>query len=380
MRIEDVQDAILYFNRTDMNSVLDGQRKEADRAVEAINADVLLSTPTEDHVATIAERYALDIPVLQRDQAHLEEPREITMAIQDYGRTIHRSGTLLTLVVSFTGDAGMFWVRPNTFDSAPPRGNLNGNTMLLRVRGTDLNQEAVSKAFNSTLDDFARYLAWQRASADQFNPEIARRVRSEIEARKARLLADRNLVANLGFPLKHRANAPKTYVAPVTRKNVVQRASSTTAPFKPEPALDTATYNEILDIMENMTLVMERSPTAFVRMGEEDIRQHFLVQLNGRYEGGATGETFNFDGKTDILIRVDGKTIFIAECKFWTGPKVYLETIDQLLGATEDHPNKKRGPEKLGETRFRFTFSNPNDSSRELLLTVMVFDIPQPPT
>src|ERR1700704_3331585 len=96
----------------------------------------------------------------------------LTMAIQDYGRTIHRSGTLLTLVVPFTGDAGMFWVRPNTFDSAPPRGNLNGNTMVLRVRGTDLNKEAVSKAFNSTLDDFARYLAWQRASADQFNPEI----------------------------------------------------------------------------------------------------------------------------------------------------------------------------------------------------------------
>ena len=77
MRIEDVQDAILYFNRTDMNSVLDGQRKEADRAIEAINADVLLSAPTEDYVATIAKRYALDIPVLQRDQAHLEEPREI---------------------------------------------------------------------------------------------------------------------------------------------------------------------------------------------------------------------------------------------------------------------------------------------------------------
>jgi hypothetical protein len=37
-------------------------------------------------------------------------------------------------------------------------------------------------------------------------------------------------------------------------------------------------------------------------------------------------------GKTDILIRIDGKNIFIAECKFWTGPKGFTETIDQLLG------------------------------------------------
>ena len=50
-----------------------------------------------------------------------------------------------------------------------------------------------------------------------------------------------------------------------------------------------------------MVAVMEWSPRAFVGMGEEDLRQHFLVQLNGAYEGQATGETFNFEGKTDIL-------------------------------------------------------------------------------
>jgi hypothetical protein len=129
--------------------------------------------------------------------------------------------------------------------------------------------------------------------------------------------------------------------------------------------------------------------------------------LNGRFEGAATGETFNYEGKTDILVRVDGRNIFIAECKFWSGPKAYLETIDQLLGylswrdtktcvaifnrnkdfsnvlksireTTETHPNKKKCPDVLGETRFRYTFSNPNDANRELVLTVMAFDIPHP--
>jgi len=56
------------------------------------------------------------------------------------------------------------------------------------------------------------------------------------------------------------------------------------------------------------------------------------TRINGQYEGQATGATFNFEGKTDILLRVDGKNAFIAECKFWTGEKQFLETIDQLLG------------------------------------------------
>ena len=83
--------------------------------------------------------------------------------------------------------------------------------------------------------------------------------------------------------------------------------------------------------MNNMVAVMERSPKAFRDMKEEDLRQHFLVQLNGQYEGQASGETFNFEGKTDILIRHEGKNIFIAECKFWRGPSTVADTLDQLL-------------------------------------------------
>jgi hypothetical protein len=406
MRLEDIQEDTLYFNRSDMFTVLDMQRRAADQEINEINPDALLNTPTDDLVARIVDKYELEVPVLLRDDAVLDPPREITLTIHDYGRTIHPTGTLLTLHVPFTGDPGMFWIQPTSFDSAPPSGTLNGQELVLRMRGQKLDGPAVEKHFNSVLDDFERYFGWQRSSAEQFLPELTQRARQAIEARKARLLADKNLAASLPFKIRPRADSPKTYVAPVTRKNITLRPSSATTPFKPEPTMDVAIYEEILDTMENMTLVMERSPTAFKEMGEEAIRQHFLVQLNGRFEGAATGETFNFDGKTDILVRVEDKNVFIAECKFWGGPKAYLETIDQLLGylswrdtktavvifnrnkdfsnvlksileTTETHPQKKRGPEKLGATRFRYTFSNPNDANRELTVTVMVFDIPQ---
>jgi hypothetical protein len=169
--------------------------------------------------------------------------------------------------------------------------------------------------------------------------------------------------------------------------------------------LDEANYQEILGIIENMTLVMERSPDSFKSMGEEDLRQHYLVQLNGQYRGAATGETFNFVGKTDILIRVDGRNVFIGECKFWRGEKVFMETIDQILSylswrdtkaaaiifnrtkqftsvldkiraALEGHPKKVGGLQIESETRFRCRFSQPEDKDREVILTVMVFDIP----
>ncbi|MBW1823581.1 MAG: hypothetical protein JRI87_03305 [Deltaproteobacteria bacterium] len=153
-------------------------------------------------------------------------------------------------------------------------------------------------------------------------------------------------------------------------------------------------------------MVIELSPHVFVKLKEEDIRQHFLVQLNGHFEGEATGETFNYQGKTDILIRSNGKNIFIAECMFWKGEKSLLDKIDQILGytswrdtktailifnknkdftnvisqipkVTKKHKNFKKQLEYKSETGFRFIFNHTEDKNRELILTVLAFNIPQ---
>jgi hypothetical protein len=216
------------------------------------------------------------------------------------------------------------------------------------------------------------------------------------------------MVAALGFKIKERQNAPKTFVAPEVRRKlspVMPPASS--IPYKPEPALATADYEHILGVMQSMTQVMELSPSAFHDVDEEALRSHFLVQLNGHYQGQATGETFNYEGKTDILVRSEGRNIFIAECKFWSGPKKLIETIDQLLGysswrdtktavvifnrnrdfskvlaaipeTVRQHPQFKRDLPGSSETNFRYLFANRDDRNRELYLTVMAFDVPTP--
>jgi hypothetical protein len=181
--------------------------------------------------------------------------------------------------------------------------------------------------------------------------------------------------------------------------------AASTAPFRPEPTLDAKEYDHILSVIDNMVLVMERSPRAFAGMQEEDLRQHFLVQLNGQYEGQATGETFNYEGKTDILIRADARNVFIAECKFWRGEKAFSATLDQVLayvawrdtktavlvfnrnkdfsavleiikGAIGAHPNFKHFLEYRREAGWRAIFHHRDDRNRELVVTVHAYDVP----
>lgn len=404
----------LFSNRY-ISDVIEHQRSGLGARIQRISSNEILSRPVDDLVEGLVEMFEMIVPTLDVEQAYASQNEgvvEVPDRFADYGGTRGTTrvmGTVVSLHIPFSGEEQFFEIRPSTQDFSAPRAVIRGNEVTITVSGRNLSAETVKQGLDEARDSITRYLDWQRGEVNNFNRSLPQSIRTAIEARKAKLLRDQNLVANLGYSLKRRPDAPKTYVAPVARKKVstsVHRPS-TTVPFKPEPALEEATYQEILNIMHNMTLVMEHSPTAFHSMGEEALRQHFLVQLNGQFEGEATAETFNYLGKTDILIRREGRNIFIAECKFWGGPKAFLETIDQLLGylswrdtktsivifnrnkdfskvlqsileATEQHPNKKSGPVKEGDTRFRYKFSNPQDVDRELVLTVMVFDVPTP--
>jgi hypothetical protein len=175
--------------------------------------------------------------------------------------------------------------------------------------------------------------------------------------------------------------------------------------YAPEPELRPETYEEILRVIKSLSLTMERSPSAFATMGEEHLRDHILVSLNGQFEGAATSETFNRSGKTDILIRVKDRNIFIAECKFWDGPKSLTAAVDQVLSylswrdtkvalivfnrrkdvsavlaaipeTVSQHPLFKKQLEYKAEGAFRFLFGQKDDRNRDLILTVLVFDVP----
>lgn len=401
----------VLFTEGDFYSLMEQQRAAITRDVNALDVDRVLGTPIPDLIAYFSQKSTIDVPVLHRDREYIEQ-METTVQLTDRFRynlpngPVEVAGTAYILTIPYTGDTVLFRVRPNTWDTMPPRARVTDAAIIISVSGRDLPSEQVKRELDGTIVSIEKYLNYQRASADPFNASLPSLVEGLLTDRKNRLLKDRQTVASLGFPLRERPDAAKTYAAPEVRRKVQPvLPAAPKGTYHPEPVLDEANYKHILSVIENMTHVMERSPTAFREMGEEDLRQHFLVQLNGHFEGSATGETFNAAGKTDILIRAEDRNIFIGECKFWRGEKAFIDTIDQVLSylswrdtkaaillfnrnkgfsdtiakaraAADTHPHRKRGPTHEGETRTRYVFANPNDRNREIILTLLVFDVP----
>jgi hypothetical protein len=120
------------------------------------------------------------------------------------------------------------------------------------------------------------------------------------------------------------ASAPKTPI-----DDVIVRRSRGAAGH--EPVLEDGVFDHVLGVLAGVGRSMERSPATYIGMDEESRRDVLAMTLNSHYVGKVTAEAFNVAGKTDILVRVEDKNVFIGECKIWRGAASYPESLRQLF-------------------------------------------------
>jgi hypothetical protein len=356
---------------------------------------------------------------LRSTEKFMESPRPVGVDVtgdkERVGKPGERAvvaGTRLTIHIPFEGHETFWWLKPSegAFRDYP----------MIEVSATEIvfdvdfpDDTADERKLEAEIDWRIKNL---EAGVQEINKDVAEHKRL-IEKEIRRTVRDRrktaqkvvDTVAAVGIPIRRREQ-PLTHVVPVKRIPVVTRPAVRSVRQDPEPELDQKEYDHILEVMRSMASVMEKYPKVFAQVHEEVIRAHFLLPLNGHYEGSATGETFNCEGKTDILISAGNRNVFIAECKFWDGPEKYKKAIDQLLGylswrdakcalvifnrkkestavwrkmheETSAHSGWKKTLEHDDNTAgsdSRYIFKNEGDEERDIVVTTQLYDVPEP--
>lgn len=403
----------LLFCTNELHGILRNRADELRREVDVLDANRLLNTAPDDLKNYLVTKYQIEPINLLRDQWYAEACEtqvdvryDQNRWIDDKRHPVMMPGERVEVRIPFEGDSGLFYAQPNTSTTSPPRAVIDSQELVLRYDSPADAPREVRPLVDRAIKEIEQYLGWQRGMINAHNEGLIAIAVQAINKRRERLLAQLERAASLGIPIKRRDDAPKTYAIPTARrKSAPTLPPASSSPFTPEPAWATEQYEQALKIMQDMTLVMERSPDAFKTMDEEALRQHFLVQLNGQFEGKATGETFNMSGKTDIILREGERNVFIAECKFWKGPKAFGDAINQLLGystwrdgktailvfnrgtetstvlagvdkTVKSHGNFKRTIDWPHESGFRYVFHANSDHNCEMILTVLVFHVP----
>lgn len=157
----------LLFAAMDAFGVQEHQKREVASAIASIDPNRLLNTNVDDLVGYVVEKYRIDVPVLDEAGMHLnhaESQRDVygdPMRIafhMGHREPLHVTGTEFIVEVPFSGDAELFRVRPSTYDSGPPHGDVVGNTLVFRYWTDNTQSERVRAEIDSWLGSVRRYL------------------------------------------------------------------------------------------------------------------------------------------------------------------------------------------------------------------------------
>lgn len=397
------------FSGKRLDDVLRAIIASAKQAVETEAADYLMNVNEEAYISHLKDRFSLDPLVLHLDrvQASSEEryvePRE-RFASMEPGTKYRKQ--VITYHLPFSGDAGLLRFQPNPGLVWSMAIYVHDDAICFEVIDYTGVADDIKRTADRQLGTIRTQWEHQAKQVNAFNASLEATVRQMVGERKKELMSKRSVLDQLGVPIRKSKNVPATFTVPDVRKKVFSKppASATVKVFT--PTLAPTIYNEILQTIFDMGKTFERLPSTYADKDEPTLRDFLILQLEPRFEGSTTGETFNKAGKTDILIRYEKANIFVAECKFWEGKAQHFKTIDQLLsyltwrdsktaivnfvkrkeivpilneitGNTPQHPCYVRTIETKEQGSWQvFEFSLPNDPDCKITLTILSFHLP----
>lgn len=407
---------IYPFRNGDVFSTFQKMIEKVLEEIQSLNNEYILKASQTELEDFYVEKASITPIFLYTDEYYIENQISVPIDVSDNfqrftnmpTQKITVSGTSLDIAIPYEGDSDLWKIRPSSYSmSGYPEIEIREHEIVFNIRFADdsVNPSDLKSRINRNVCDLAYAVKTLKSDIEKHNRNVPIRVKEALCYKRKQAETAIGSVVALGIPMKRRDHPLTFTVSTQRRKSPKCRPKVHTEVYKPEPTLDEEEYQHILKVISSMSMVIERNPSSFVTLDEESIRTHFLLQLNGHYEGNASGETFNAAGKTDILIKVDNKNIFIAECKFWHGIKKFNEAIDQLLGylswrdskcallifnRTKDSLSVRKKMHDAMEKRVehrqtisydldkdaKYVFIKESDLGREIIITTQLYDIP----
>jgi hypothetical protein len=379
--------------------------------IHAENTEYLLNVNETEYLAHLETQLTLEPILFHVDKMSMDAEEQMISAdrfpVYQFGgvRGVSIKRQIFTFHIPFSGTADLLKCQPSQSAVLPYTVQIGRDEIIFQITDIDENAERVKTAKEQMLKALEISVASLANDVLRHNSGLGLPLRMEFEKRKSEILRQRKIAESIGVPIRKKSDLPATFAVQVNaRKKVVPKPTASSEPYVQEPTLDDSVYKEILQVIEDSGRVIERHPSLYEGKDEEGLRDYLIFQLEPRFEGSTTGETFNKSGKTDILMRYEGKNLFVAECKFWRGAKSYLDALDQLMGyltwrdsktalicfvdnkeitpvleaisaRTSEHPNFVRFKTKAHEGRFEYEFHLPGDRGRAVHVAVLCFHV-----
>lgn len=303
--------------------------------IQSANKEYILNIDEEEYITYLEDKYKLVPLEIDITSEHIADPiiKKEQRSSREWGGSYNVDVYYFKISYSYTGSKELFSISPSSKTITSHNICLESdNTVSFVIHLTQLEESSFKSAKNDAYSSAFTNVSNINRFVMSWNNRLRDLIEKQFKAVKEKYVRENSFFAAIN--IKTNKETSNVFSVPTVKKIEVPKPKlSGKRVYTPEPTIADRTYQDILDIVHSVGQSMERKPSLYLGKDEEALRDQFLLFLETRYEGTtATGETFNKQGKTDILLKYqDGSNLFIAECKIWHGVKQFLEAISQLF-------------------------------------------------
>jgi hypothetical protein len=411
---DDDIDMVQSFSELDAVRFFEMKKTHIEQDIRQKEKKFILSVDPEQYIESIINTYRytpLEMPAAT-DRLITEEPkpreriRRTSMTGADKQVPVYH----VRITYQFKGTSFLFKLKPMTnyyTEGVTLELNKKLSTVAytLKIAGADAqllerqNKKTYQKAFQILPEVNKLVEAWNE-QLPHYVRQVFNEVKSEFE--------DENVFFKAINVQINPETEPLFATAPISKEIVPEPIIEATS-IESSYYLKMDMYNDVLKVLYLAGKGIEKKSRLYHDKDEDGLRDMFVLFLETRYKGvTASGETFNLNGKTDIiLIDADTNTnLFVAECKIWKGANHFLKAISQLFArylTTRDwkvallvfvdresfteilekmqmtirtHEYYIRDNGRRAESSFGYIFSLRGDKNKEVYVEVLLFNFP----
>lgn len=324
------------------------RKRDIINEINSCSKDYILNVDEDQYIDYLENKFSLIPIVVHREAEEVCKPKKITQKVcldNPYtgaryglrpGSIVEYEGYSIDVEYPYEGDAILFFIQPNTFTIGGPSSKYfhvdeSRGKLILTIECWEADAEKFNRDKQSIYNSEVASLLTIKPEVEQFNLGLRGFISKAFRECKNEYLNENSFFRAINV---RSSEVPYKVEVPTIQKKRIHIPCVTSRKYESYPSIADVMYLDILKTLYRAGRAMERQPSIYSTKDEEALRDMFIFRLEDRYESATvTGETFNYGGKTDICLK-DSETnanLFIAECKFWRGPKAFHEAINQLF-------------------------------------------------
>ncbi len=376
------------------------------KEIESQSKEYILNIDENEYVDYLYNEYHLEPLNIDINSVIVNKPIVKRELLESRFRDCQYECDVYYIVITFlfTGTTQLFSVKPNPWTLTSNDIEINDNSVSFTVCMTRLDADEFKREKEAAYHSAFANIGHMNKNVEQYNSQLKSTIFSLLKRYKDKYIQENAFYQAINVKVDQSTEV--VYAVPTVKRKVIpQPLFNEKREFVSEPTMADKMYNDVLKIIYQVGKSWEKKPSVYQGKDEEALRDLLLTFLETRYEGTtATGETFNKNGKTDILLKyVDGTNLFIGECKFWHGASEFSKAINQLFDryltwrdskvaliffvSNNDFTNVIKAARveiakhsyflseygERGESSFSYIFHLPNDIERKVYVEVILF-------